>query len=300
MTEKIEIPGIETIDVRAEFQGGFTQPRTRTAFLGVHHAAFDYPSSDGISDVRSVAQYHIQSNGWSGIGYQVCLAEKVNGGPIVAYIVSDLDTMRANVFNRNHEVIGVCLLTDTNKQPGGVPSQKWLDALATVLRWLKTLYPSAHIVGHRDIALSGGETSCPGHKWSEWKPRLLQLVEAPMVALETFPALKRYRTTMGANLRRLPTLDASAVIASLPKGVVFDASRIVSGAAVGTDKRWLDVPGLGFLHMTVVEEAPVGTSVISIDDLQLLVASGQELAAAIAKHQALGVALLDMVKRGKA
>jgi hypothetical protein len=177
---------MKTFDVQNEFQGGFGSFRPHTRFIAVHHAAATY-SGPGIEHVRAVARFHTKERKWPGIGYHICLAEETPGGPIARYNVSDLDSVRAHVFQRNSEAVGVVCLTNFANQ---VPDAKWIDALVEVLKELKTRYPGAEIAGHRDLALASAPTGCPGGRWAEWKPTLLQRVAAapPQPSPGTGPA----------------------------------------------------------------------------------------------------------------
>lgn len=169
-------------DVRAEFQGGFAEKRGATRYIVVHHAAALYPQARGIDDVRSVAHYHVHAKRWAGIGYHICLAEETQGGAVARYNVSDLDLLRAHVAFRNHEAVAVSCLTDFGSQ---IPEDKWVTALAEVLRELKTFYPEAEVVGHKEIAYDAStspdgkdwSTDCPGIRWAEWKAELLARVD---------------------------------------------------------------------------------------------------------------------------
>lgn len=168
---------MQVFNVQSEFQGNYRRRRQRTNFIVVHHAAAVYSESRGIDDVRAVAAFHTApaplGRGWPGIGYTIALAEQFSGGPIARYNLSDYDLERAHVFGRNDVAIGVSCLTNFT----GIPEQKWVLALAEVIAELCRRYPDARIVGHREIALAGHETACPGPRWIDWKPRLLGLVE---------------------------------------------------------------------------------------------------------------------------
>jgi hypothetical protein len=173
---------VKVYDVRAEFQGGFTANRPRTEYIVVHHAAALYSTKNGLDDVRAVANWHIKGNGWSGIGYQECLAEETEGGDIAAYVVSNPLTLRANVAYRNDVIFGISCLTnfeDITKFPDRMPSEKWRAALAERIKAALVLFPNAKIVGHKEITVKGYETACPGSRWLDWKNDLISRVKAP-------------------------------------------------------------------------------------------------------------------------
>lgn len=177
--------GIAMIDLRIEFQGTYPEKRTSTKFIVVHHAAALYPQSTARGDILAVHNYHRFTRGWPGIAYTLVCAETVNGGPVEAYQCSDLDTLRYHVAWHNDDSVGVAALTNFGST---IPEQKWIEALAEPVRLLKRRYPSAQIVGHREIALGPDRspdgkdwrTQCPGTRWHEWKPRLLALVDRPV------------------------------------------------------------------------------------------------------------------------
>lgn len=201
---------MNTYHVEAEFESadGYTRFRARTDFHVVHHAAATYASRAGIDDVREVHRFHRDTRKWPGIGYHEALAEATPGGPIERFILSNPNRQRASVYGLNHRVRSVCCLADFTAI---MPPQKWLDALAEVLREWQTEQPTARIVGHGDIALSGHGTTCPGRYWNTtWKPRLITMVTASNFAAlwgPDFPYIpdwgipQEYRRTYAAGIR---------------------------------------------------------------------------------------------------
>lgn len=86
---------------------------------------------------------HIQHNKWSDIGYHYYITTDGTLHP-----GRDLETIGAHVVGFNKCSIGVCYeggkMGDTRTKP-----QKL--TLLNVLRYLKSLYPDAEIVGHHDL-----------------------------------------------------------------------------------------------------------------------------------------------------
>jgi hypothetical protein len=238
---------MQTYDVQDEMQGTYSLFRPSTPFLGVHHAAFRYPTRRGIDDVRSVARYHTREKGWPGIGYHIALAEETEGGPIARYNLSDLELQRAHIAYQNHQAIGVACLTNFT----GIPEQKWIDALALVIRDLLTRYPNAQIVGHREIAVEGWETTCPGPRWFEWKPRLLELVRSGEAALPVALPLRAphwYRVPAGrvAVLRYQPASAGNRNIgAYLHPGTRLHVAEWADG--------WARLSAGGYVHQSGIE-----------------------------------------------
>lgn len=163
-------------DVRKEFEGNYNALRDNTTYIVIHHAAALYSSQSGLGDVQRVADYHVHTKKWPGIGYHICLAEETNDGPIARYLCSNLLIERAHTWGRNNTAIGVSCLTNF----ASVPEQKWIDALVEVLGDLRDRWPHAAIVGHKEIAIPGHSTACPGPAWHIWKPTLLSRIGATM------------------------------------------------------------------------------------------------------------------------
>ena len=253
---------METYDVRREFQGTYPRTRTETNIL-IHHAAALYPTYHGISDVRKVAQFHVQTRGWPGIAYHYCLAEETQDGPIACYICSDDATLRYHIASRNHEFLGVSCLTNFNNRalyPDGKPTQKWLDALAEVVRILKQRYPSAFITGHRDETVPGWGTSCPGDAWHLWKPELLRLVNQ---SAPPQPATRWYMVVPNATaiVREGPSRwfpealgGNRADLTRLRSGTTIESTSVVIGEEVASDDRWVHLANhIGFIHMSALQ-----------------------------------------------
>ncbi|MEK7166249.1 MAG: peptidoglycan recognition family protein, partial [Patescibacteria group bacterium] len=97
--------GTKFIDYRNQILGdsfnwSFARPLSQVQYLTIHHAAGpDTQTPD------SIAAFHVNTNGWGGIGYHFVIAKDGR-----VYYVGDLTTGRANVANLNHLVIGICLI----------------------------------------------------------------------------------------------------------------------------------------------------------------------------------------------
>jgi len=151
------------LDLRWRLVGSETykvRPLSGVNYLVVHHSAVDVDSS-----ALSIAQYHVNTLGWPGAGYHF----RIGWDGAIDYM-GDISLSRYNVARRNDEVIGICLPGDwTAKEP---PIATLL-ATRRLLAWLKTVVPQAQIVGHKDIALPGYETACPGDLWPGWRSKII-------------------------------------------------------------------------------------------------------------------------------
>lgn len=116
-------------------------------YIMVHHTA--HPSWD----VYSVHNFHKNTNGWIGIGYNFFINRD---GTIFEGRGLNVG---AGATGYNYNSIHVCFagnFENTN------PTQKQLESGRKLIEYLLTLVPSdVKIVGHKDI----GRTACPGKKF---------------------------------------------------------------------------------------------------------------------------------------
>ncbi len=124
---------------------------TKVAAYAVHHTA-------GARDqaVEAIARYHVDTNGWAGIGYHLVVRQ----GHV--YYAGAVDTARAHVFGRNHELIGISVTGDyTQAQPA---ADDVAAARVVVAALDAVLGRKPRIDGHGALALAGHGTACPG-RW---------------------------------------------------------------------------------------------------------------------------------------
>ncbi len=114
---------------------------------------------DVFDAVDATRNYHINSNGWPDIGYHYVVAR----GEIA--LVGSLDTSRANVANRNNEVVGILWAGNGNTT---TPTVYDYYAIVNLLQHLREMsWPQGipQTVGHCEL----GPTACPGSRWGEWR-----------------------------------------------------------------------------------------------------------------------------------
>ena len=178
-----------------------TPDYTSTVKVGfVHHTASsnDYTASQAAAMVRGIYAYHVQSNGWSDIGYNFLVdrygrAYEGRAGGIDRYVLG------AHTGGFNVDSFGVSLLGDFSTVP---PSADTMATVSRILAWkLGSAYrdprgravltsagggTSKHpagaqvtfdvISGHRDA----GTTSCPGATTYARLPALRSSVAADL------------------------------------------------------------------------------------------------------------------------
>jgi len=158
------IGNLEVMDIREKLprRGAYARRElSRISYLVVHHSAVDVDST-----AYSIAAYHVRSLDWPGIGYHFL----VHWDGSTEY-VGDIGRARYNVASRNHEVVGICLPGDfTRREPAAAQLESARLLLTNIQFALGWFVP---IVGHKDIALPGYGTACPGDTWDTWKPALL-------------------------------------------------------------------------------------------------------------------------------
>lgn len=158
--------GQNFIDIRDTLPGdsfnwSWVRPLTQVKYLAIHHSA----GSD-IQTPNDIADFHININGWGGIGYHFLVAKDGT-----TYYVGDIGAARANVANLNEQVIGICLIG--NFVDGSLPSQPQLDSTSKLCNFLINLSELSNINswdnvrGHKE--LPGQSTICPGDSWDLWK-----------------------------------------------------------------------------------------------------------------------------------
>ena len=150
-----------TRDLRAKLNGTYEpRPLSGVRYLVIHHSAVAVDST-----AESIADYHVRSLGWPGIGYHFVV--HWDGS---ADYCGDISLLRYNVAARNGEAVGICIPGDwTSKMPPDLA----LSATRRLVAWLRDQLPgSVEVVGHREIA-TASPTACPGATWPSWRTRVV-------------------------------------------------------------------------------------------------------------------------------
>lgn len=123
---------------------GSLSKRNSTDYIALHHAAAK--SCTG----QQIDNWH-KGNGWSGIGYHFFVRKD---GTI--YRGRPIWSVGAHVSGMNNCSIGIC--AEGNYDIETSMPQPQYESIYELIQYLKSVYPNAKIVGHREI----GASDCPG------------------------------------------------------------------------------------------------------------------------------------------
>lgn len=206
--------GSRFVDIRETLPGdsfnwSWVRPLFQVKYLAIHHSA----SPDNQSP-KEIANYHINNNGWGGIGYHFLIAKD---GAV--YYAGDISTARANVANLNEQVLGICLIG--NFTSGRVPTNDQIDSAHKLCDFLINNYDDLsslnswdNVLGHKE--LPGQATTCPGDDWPSWKPKIVSGINlATMSGTVTFNSL-----TGGVSTTSTSGLDRGGQISNLYRMVL--------------------------------------------------------------------------------
>lgn len=185
------VGGVELVDVRHYFPptGLVARRRPVRVPLGVavHHDGVLMGPGDrhysgttldeDLERLRAIYRHGL-SMGWGGMPYHVMASP--NGR---CFYTLDLAYYGAHVARRNHELVGLCLMGNFMfRHPGDLQLCAAARGLLGMWGWYAHLLPFR---GHREWALPGDGTVCPGDTWWVWQNRLLVMTVA--VARVLFP-----------------------------------------------------------------------------------------------------------------
>ena len=182
--EKLKLGGVEVVDVRHVFKSGTPALRMRDLDLlkgiayhhdGVLMAAGDQDYSGSTLDEDLARLWAIWQHGlgmkWGGMPYHLVVSP--NGR---CFYTLSLDFCGAHVARRNHELVGVALMSNfTYAEPGDLQLCAAARATLAIWGWRRELLGGR---GHREWALPLEGTACPGNTWWSWRDRLLALTVA--------------------------------------------------------------------------------------------------------------------------
>lgn len=174
----LNIPSLANkfIDLRSSIPGdsfnwSWVRPLSQVNYLAIHHTA-----GPDTQTPTEIANYHVNSNGWGGIGYHFLIAKD---GTV--FYVGDISLARANVANLNEQVIGICLIG--NFTSGRVPTAEQYDSAHKLCEFFIINYPNLSNLNSWDVVrghkeLPGQSTTCPGDNWPAWRPNIVNGVSS--------------------------------------------------------------------------------------------------------------------------
>ena len=123
-------------------------------YLVIHHTVTKHEAT-----AQDIALLH-KTRGWAGIGYHFVITK--DG---VVHYVGDVGTARANVLNKNEQVIGISLVGDFTKHN---PSDAQIISAHELCKFFlfnappwQNLNGWEDVVGHKELQA----TACPGTNW---------------------------------------------------------------------------------------------------------------------------------------
>lgn len=131
----------------------------RIDYIVVHCSATSYGKD---LDVEDIDRMH-RRRGWSGVGYNYVV--KLDG---TIQEGRELKKIPAHVKGYNKHSIGICYIggLDKDGKPSDTRTPEQKAALLFKLTTLKTLFPFAEIVGHRDLSPDkDGDGVVERHEW---------------------------------------------------------------------------------------------------------------------------------------
>lgn len=171
-----------------------TRPLDGISILTIHHTV-----SPPDRSIESIAAYHVNSNGWPGIGYHFVIKDD---GRI--FQVNRLETKSyhagstAAPGDENAVSVGIALQGDFTNAP---PPQAQQDAARALVADLSGLLPSVTAVwGHRQMP--GASTQCPGNTFGDWLPYIVAGMDEVALKFEPGDRVEVVGDTL--NIRNAP------------------------------------------------------------------------------------------------
>lgn len=121
-------------------------PRSKVLeYIVIHHTA-----STAKETVEQIHNFHINNNGWAGIGYHFYIRKDgtIYRGRPEKYV-------GAHCENYNSVSLGICCEGNFEIEQ---PTEKQLQSLSELIHNLKQKYGNVQVIGHRDL----NATACPG------------------------------------------------------------------------------------------------------------------------------------------
>lgn len=154
--------------------------------LIVHHGASSNTSSNWAAVVASYFDYHVNTNGWSDIGYNYLVAPD---GTLFVGRGGGENVQGAHMCSRNANTMGVCMIGNYVSEQ---PTTAAVDKLVKTLAWKASEngidalgssnlanygFSLANVCGHQDGCGGSSSTECPGNMLWAQLPTIRQRVK---------------------------------------------------------------------------------------------------------------------------
>lgn len=152
------------------------RPLEAITTLTIHHTV-----SPPDRSIESIAAYHVDSNGWPGIGYHYVIKDD---GRIFQTNYLETKSYHAGSSaapgDENAVSVGISLQGDFTN---AAPPQAQQDAARALVGYLSGLLPSVTaVLGHRQMP--GASTQCPGNTYQSWLPYVAGGVGEPVLKFQ--------------------------------------------------------------------------------------------------------------------
>lgn len=178
--------GAQYQDLRAALPrnpGGPAGDFARRPLLGMDILAVHHTVGPRDQSWQVIAQTHVSSRGWAGIGYHLGIRQ---GG--VAYL-GDVEQSRACCQNQNHRVLCLAVTGNYESMPLAPEDAQALErCVAVIQQWAQqSVGRRLKLMGHKEVP--GQATACPGRNLLTEVHRLAALPDAAAPAAPNAAAL---------------------------------------------------------------------------------------------------------------
>jgi N-acetylmuramoyl-L-alanine amidase len=147
-----EIPGVAVFrDVRKSLKKHPTEKYDTRSLRTIKHIVVHHSLTKSGS-AEAYAEFHVDTNGWPGIGYHFHIAKDGS-----VDWTNSLETISYHVGNSNKTSVGIVLTGDFRVEK---PTEAQIKSLITLIRYLQKLLniPITNVKGHSEM---------PGYSWKE-------------------------------------------------------------------------------------------------------------------------------------
>jgi hypothetical protein len=162
--------------------------------LIIHHGASSNTSSNWAGVVAAYFDYHVNSNGWSDIGYNYLVAPD---GTLFVGRGGGENVQGAHMCSKNQNTMGVCMIGNYVSEN---PTTASVDKLVKILAWKASVnsinplgssnlanygFSLANVCGHQDGCGGPSSTECPGNMLWAQLSTIRQRIKAEIDACTT-------------------------------------------------------------------------------------------------------------------